>query len=41
MELAEDPISMFFSLDECPKLLNLPTSVDERTGEVMRADEPI
>lgn len=41
VELSEDPISTFFSLDQCPKVLFIPTGVDESTGEVIRADDDL
>ena len=39
VELTEDPISTFFSLSECPKVLQLPTGVDPATGEVFREQD--
>ena len=36
VELIEDPISTFFSLDECPKALSLPIEINKATGEIIR-----
>ncbi len=41
MDLTEDPITGFFGLNECPKVLSLPTGVDNETGQVLRADQPV
>ena len=35
MNLTEDPISEFFHLSDCPKVLNLPSDVTD-SGEVIR-----
>ena len=39
MELGEDPISDFFSLEECPKVMNLPQGISEETRDVIREEE--
>ena len=36
VEIAEDPISQFFSLSECPQVFELPKYVVPVTGEVIR-----
>jgi len=36
VSLEEDPISAYFGLEVCPKVLNLPSDVDKDTGEVIR-----
>lgn len=37
--VTEDAISIYFSLSDCPKVLNTPLSIDSETGEVKRAKQ--
>lgn len=36
MTLTEDLFSTYFQTNECPQVLNLPSSVDPQTGDVIR-----
>ena len=36
VSLDEEPISAYFGLEVCPVVLNLPSDVDQETGEVIR-----
>ena len=38
MQLCEDPISTFFSLSDCPVVLNIPSYIDPCSGDVIRKD---
>lgn len=37
VNIEEDPISTFFELSQCPKVLNVPIDLNFSTGEVVRA----
>lgn len=41
MLLDEDPISSFFDLSECPKVLNIPVDMNHVSGEVTRANKAL
>jgi hypothetical protein len=38
VQLSEDPISSFFDLEMCPRVLNLPVDIDTQSGEILRKD---
>lgn len=37
--MIEDPISTYFGISECPKVLDLPSSVDPITEDVKRSEK--